>query len=205
MNGDYPSGLRCAEEAARLDPQSCERPRQIAKTLASLGDFEAARHAMQAAIALGAEPGPGFRDIAAIAIEQGSTDEALHLLEAARQADPLDPTTQLVVRNLRLASDDVAGAERAIHEALAHLRAGRMAEAVEAARQATSLAPHGALCWGLLGDLLMRYGEYKEGEAAFQAAIDLEPSDSGFQDQLAYWRTQSGMCDEAIHASRKIV
>ena len=205
LNGDYPSGLRCAEEAARLDPQSCEHPRQIAKMLASLGDFEAGRHAMQAAIALGAEPGPGFRDIAAIAIEQGSTDEALHLLEAARQADPLDPTTQLVVRNLRLASDDVAGAERAIHEALAHLRAGRMAEAVEAARQATSLAPHGALCWGLLGDLLMRYGEYKEGEAAFQAAIDLEPSDSGFQDQLAYWRTQSGMCDEAIHASRKIV
>ncbi len=55
--------------------------------------------------------GTGFRDIAAIAAEQGHTAEALRLLEAAGLADPLDPTTRLVARQLRSASDDVPGAE----------------------------------------------------------------------------------------------
>ena len=191
LNGDHAGALRSAEEAARLDPQSPDRPRQIARIRASLGDFDAAGLAMQAAIALGAEPGPGFRDIAAIAGGLGHPDEALRLLEEAAEADPLDPTTRLVIRQLRAASDDVPGAESAIHAALAHLRAGQMETAVEAARRATTLAPHGALCWGLLGDLLMRTGAYGEGEAAFRCAIELEPGDPGFREQLTGWLSRS--------------
>ena len=197
LNADPPAALRSAEQAARLDPQSFDPPRQIARILASMGDFAAAHRAMQAAIALGAEPGPGFRDIATIAGGLGHPDEARHLLEAAARADPLDPTTRLVLRQLRAASDDVPGAESALHASLAHLRAGQMETAVEAARRATALAPHGALCWGLLGDLLMRTGEYVEGEAAFREAIELEPNDPGFQEQLASWRTVPGHPDRA--------
>ena len=198
LNGDHPAALRSAEQAARLDPQSFDLPRQIAKILASLGNFDAAHRAMQAAIALGAEPGSGYRDIATIAGSLGHPDEALRLLAVAAQADPLDPTTRLVIRRLQAASDDVPGAESAIHNALAYLRAGRMAEAVEAARRATALAPHGTLCWGLLGDLLMRSGDCQEGEAAFRSAIALEPDDPGFREQLMGWLSRAANMKDDI-------
>jgi tetratricopeptide (TPR) repeat protein len=201
LSGKFPAARRSAEQAARLDPGSHDHPQQIAKIRASLGNFAAARRAMQAAIALGAEPGPGYRDIAAIAAEQGLTAEAQHLLEAASLADPLDPTTRLEARRLQAASDDVSGAEHAIQVCLAHLRAGQLAPALEAARRAASLAPHGALCWGLLGDLLMRTGSYKEGEEAFRSAIDLEPNDSGLREQLASWQRISRPPDHATRAT----
>ena len=192
LTGKFPAALGSAKQAAGLDAQSQKYPQLIARIQASRGQFKAARHAMQAAIALGAEPGPGYRDISAIAAERGYNDEALALIEAAEQADPLDPDTQRVARQLRAASDDISGAEKAVHRSLAHVRTGQMKLAVAAASRAAKLAPHSAFCWGLLGDLLMRTGAYEEGEVAFRSAIALEPDDPGFGEQLTYWRTMNG-------------
>jgi len=197
LTGKFPAALGSAKQAAGLDAQSQKYPQLIARIQASRGQFKAARHAMQAATALGAEPGPGYRDISAIAAERGHNDEALALIEAAGQADPLDPDTQRVARQLRAASDDVSGAEKAVHRSLAHVRAGQIKPAVAAARRSVALAPHAALCWALLGDLLMRTGACDEGEVAFRSAIALEPDDPGFGEQLNGWLRRAGKIDSA--------
>ena len=219
-SGQIDAALRAAEQAANLDPNSQDHPLLIAKIQTAAGNLPIARHNLDTAMALGAEPGPGYRSVATIVADQGHHADALLLADEALQADPLDPLTNAFAHRLEASTGGAAGTETAqratinptskharINKELALylLRADRIDEALKAARRSVALDPASAICMALLGDLLMRTGAAAEGEAALRSAIALAPEDPGPRRQLAHWLRQAGNFSEAIPEMRKVI
>lgn len=96
-----------------------------------------------------------------------------------------------------------AAAERVYWSGVEHLRARRYRDAVQAFRQATSLAPsqasyHSALGWALYRQSPADPGAAAAALAALERAVDLEPDNPDVRVSLGRFHAETGHPDEAI-------
>jgi len=76
-------------------------------------------------------------------------------------------------------------AEGALRRSEMFRRAGRLDEALAAARRATELDPDNAYAWAGLGRILVQMGQYAAARDAAERAIDLNPNIAGIRGLLA--------------------
>ena len=61
---------------------------------------------------------------------------------------------------------------------------GRIAEGLEACRNAVTMEPQMPIARVSLGRLLAKQGQYAEAQACFEAALALDPNDAGAENAL---------------------
>lgn len=110
--------------------------------------------------------------------QQGRTDEAIALLEAALAEDPAQPVALVNLARLQLRRGDLPAAERRAREALA-------------------LRPNQVLAWFTLGDVAQARGETAAAETAFRTALTWAPRErAGYERMVALLRA-AGRSSEA--------
>ncbi|MDI6769417.1 MAG: tetratricopeptide repeat protein [Anaerolineales bacterium] len=97
--------------------------------------------------------------------------------------------------------------EAVCHNAVALVKTalGRMDEAVESLKRASSLAPDQTFHWNNLGNLYCQLDRQQEAMAALEKAIELNPSDAVSWNGLGNVYLKLGRCDEAISTYQKAI
>lgn len=89
--------------------------------------------------------------------------------------------------------------------ALVKTALGRMDEAVESLKQASSLAPGQTFHWNNLGNLYCQLDRQEEAMAALEKAIELNPLDAVSWNGLGNVYQKLGRCDDAIATYQKAI
>ncbi len=92
-----------------------------------------------------------------------------------------------------------------LEEAVAHHRAGRLAEAERAYRSAIASAPQDALVHGLFGDVLLALGRDADAEAAYREALRRDPSIAIVHMNLGLALRRQRKLEDAVSALRGAV
>lgn len=157
------------EQALRLDPRAASAAHNLSVLLT---DSDPARADALLLDALGNGLGDGPRIVVAAAQahqEAGDAARARRLIEGAADRLPGDPQLRLIRGRMRLEARQCALA----------------LEDFEAARRA---APRFALAHGLAGTALLCLGREREGRAALEKSLELDPSQARLREQLARMR-----------------
>lgn len=152
--GDLTRARRHYERAIALRPEYAESHSNMASLLNDTGDCDAAAAAARRAIEINPQLIDAYLNLASIEITRSRPAEALHWLNALAGFAPLH-SGALIARARTLKQLD-------------HLD-----DALAAARQAVSLAPHSADAHNTLGQMLQALGRNDEALAAFEQAISL--------------------------------
>ena len=161
--------------------EATELARGVASTFpreAAVIEVEAARHALEAAVAEGraaAVAGDRARALELLKplADRGDPDAMVALATALSEGGRQPEAREYVERALR-AEDGNALAHETL--GLVMLRSGDMPGAIEPLRRATALDPARANAWNLLGVALERgKGDHAAALAAWQRALELEP------------------------------
>ena len=173
----FAEALPLLERAAKLMPTS-------GVVLANLGAAawkagQPARGALVLRQALVLEPSltDGWTNLAGVAIESKQYAAALAALERARRLAPERPMP-------------------VFHQGVALQRSGRMAEAVEAYREAIGSAANFAEAFANMGACLADLGRFDEADAAFGKALNLAPEQPGWRFSRAQLRLAMGRWTE---------
>jgi tetratricopeptide (TPR) repeat protein len=134
------------------------------------------------------------------------TAERRHLERQAWSGGDLDApiaNAERVVRELPGNPFVLAGHDHSLSNLL--MKAGRLDEALQYAREAVAIEPDDAYSHQHLGDVLLRTHALPEAEHEFRRAIELEPAASPFHRNLSACLVQQNRIDEAIAAAREAV
>lgn len=91
------------------------------------------------------------------------------------------------------------------NQALAALKANKLAESEKLYRQMLQVDPTAAVGWANLGLLLSRQKRYDEAIADLKKAVSLVPKELDFQAQLATTQWSAGKLDDALATTREIL
>ena len=188
--GQTDEAVAAFAEAARIKPDWPYPHYDMGNTLAAAGRLEEAARAYRAAVRLRPDFQQAATNLANVLKDMGKLDQAIAVYRRLLRANP---DLADVHNNLGVAlqaANDVAGAEAAIREAirlrpdfanaLGNLtallgRAERFAEAAPAAAAARAARPDHAPYAEMHGDALRQLGQYQAAQAAYEAALALEP------------------------------
>jgi adenylate cyclase len=150
-----------AEAALKLDANSAIAHAVLGNVYTEFEwDWRAAARELKTAVALAPNYPPvlGFAAMERLAV--GQWDEALHFLDAATTADPLDPTIY-------------------VYKTWTYVRMGRLAEAERAARRPLEIDP--TMAWGhyYLGNVLLMRGRPQEALPEMQSETHVGAQQQG--------------------------
>jgi rhomboid protease GluP len=175
------TAFRMALEKSASDPDFLA---ENARRLATEGDKEAAREALEEAITLAPESAPLRNDLGAAYLEAGRLDDAIASFE---KAVSLDPDLYEPQRNL----------------AVALLLAGRKEEAIEAFRIARQMQPKDLSLYVLSSELLMEAGRMDKAVSVLEEALTWDPDSARVLSQMGIVRLRRGETGLALEALKK--
>jgi predicted O-linked N-acetylglucosamine transferase (SPINDLY family) len=173
--GQHEQAVRAFQEALRLKPDYAEAHNNLGAVWKSQGQLDRAEAEFGEAIRHSPDFAEAHWNLARLLEEKGKPEEAaMHRRRALPQA---------------------AVAHRERGDAL--LRAGRLAEAVEAYRQAIAAAPTYVNAHNDLGNALQRVGKLDEAIACYFRALQIEPSHAPAHSNLGVYFKDQGKLEEA--------
>ena len=93
--------------------------------------------------------------------------------------------------------------QKSFYDAVAHLQAGRWAEAVDVSRRLVSREPRHADAWQLMGLAYCRMRRFDEGVAALEQALLLKPMDAALANNVGEALRQAGRLQDAERSMRR--
>jgi TolB-like protein/DNA-binding SARP family transcriptional activator/Tfp pilus assembly protein PilF len=173
----YPRARRAAEQAVRLDDGLAEA-HCILGQLAAVCDFdwEGAERAFRRALELSPSNADTYDLYGRMCAALGRHDESIAMEQRAQELDPLAHPADY---------------------ATALIRAGRYAEAVQAAERAVEFDPRYDRGRATLGWACLKLGDAERGLAELGAAVALSPANTGWLAQLGEALALAGRPDEA--------
>jgi tetratricopeptide (TPR) repeat protein len=182
-------GLELVEIGIQASPASARLQTLKGVLLVRHGDLEKGQEAFRDAQKLSPQDGLGSIGLASAMMQMGLASEAARLLR--EQAPKSDLRAGLTLARALLLQSPVKDAD--IREAIALLE------------QIVKKEPGNATAYGLLGKAQMQPGgDPRKAEAAFAAAIRLDPADRASTYQLMLLYRKSGRTREAMELSRKV-
>jgi tetratricopeptide (TPR) repeat protein len=195
-----------AERAASLDPSDPANAIELARVSLAAGDLRAAETEARHAVAVFPADGRAHSMLGEVHLWQGRRDEALLSAKRAVALRPADHALRGLLGHL-VADQPVLGgcagcgakSAKPIESdpavvgfrflfAQQLFRQGRDEEAFQLARKLAGLGnPH---AHALVGHILAKRADLEGAEAAFRAAVELQPSYGGFSDALASVRAR---------------
>jgi tetratricopeptide (TPR) repeat protein len=172
----------CFRRALALAPGEARFHDHLGHVLRALDRLDEAEAAFRAAIARDPAHGPAWRNLGLAQLAREDPAAAATLVEAAHRL----PTDGAVRSQLGVALQ----------------RAGHVAEAEVAHREATRLAPGRPDTWANLAVFLCDAGRREEGIEAYRRALAISPRDLGVQNQLADALLAAGRAHESLELAR---
>ncbi|RMG93074.1 MAG: tetratricopeptide repeat protein [Zetaproteobacteria bacterium] len=197
--GDLTQARRLLEKAVRQHPENLQARYNLAWLLEEQGHEDDAAALYEENLQHGMHL-PSVINLAVHYQRHGAIDKAIQLLERACVALPHEATPRYVLAQLMHQTGDEKAAEHYFQEALqadvnnplAHIFYARwlasrdmIDPAIREARQATKLAPTCAVCWRILGDVLMRHRRARRAIEAYQRSLAIEPDTKTRQQLIA--------------------
>lgn len=182
-DGDLKGARRAYEKAAKLKPDDIATRRELAVTLAGLGETDKARAELEALKAREATCAGTCADAAALKAAVGR-------VEAAIAAPAPTPTSSLLL-------GDPDSGDRAYLAAVGLINERRYGEALAALHEAgLALGPHpDILTWR--GYVLRRMGDLDGAEGWYRAALAIDPDHLGATEYYGELKVQRGDLDGA--------
>jgi serine/threonine-protein kinase len=180
----YPRARAAAERALALDPDLGD-----AHTATAYGrmvhefDWAGAEAEFRRALELSPSSADAYDLYGRLCSALERHDEAVAMQQRAQELDPL---------------------VHRVDVATALLRAGRHAEALDAALRAVEVDREYARCHATLGWVYLRMGRHAEGLAALEHAVALSPADTLWRAQLGEAYAMAGMADRAREILRQL-
>lgn len=174
------------EKVTELDPQDAEAWHRLGVAYVDLHQWDQGLAALEKAAELNNRRADYHRDLAQVQMHFGKTAEARRSLESARDIDPRDKGTLVLLARVELdagASTDLMGAQRLVEAALkidplfapAHrelgviyLRRGQVKPAINSLRKAVEYDRSDGQALFQLGQALIRDGRRAEGDEALR-------------------------------------
>lgn len=182
-------GLELVEIGIQASPTSARLQTLKGVLLIRRGDLDKGQESFRQAQKLSPGDGLGYIGLASAMMQMGLASEAVKVLR--EQGPKSDMRAALTLARALLLQSPVADAD--IREAIALLE------------QIVKKEPGNAAAYGLLGKAQMQsFEDPRKAEAAFAAAIRLDPSDRVSTYQLMLLYRKSGRTSEAAALSRKV-
>lgn len=179
------------------------------------GDVDAAREALDAAIAAAPDAGEPRRILGLVELADGRFAEAVARLRAAVSLAPADERTRLNLATALTEAEDYGAAEASLRETLGvlpesgraryalgrlHQRQGQYPEALDEFTRAVSFEPLLGLngLYETMGALYARGQQFDQAIAVYLARIALTPNDPAAHQDLGEAYVKRGLPDDAM-------
>jgi tetratricopeptide (TPR) repeat protein len=151
------------QKAIELDPNESDAHSNLGAEFAKLGQFDVARHELEAAVRLNPQHFQARHNLGLVLIDLGDTSAAITEFEAALQLEP-----------------NAADTHRKLAEALAATQ--QWPQAQREFEAALSLRPESWKAWHGLAKVLIQTDRLPQGMAAYGRAMQLGPGAPAFAD-----------------------
>ncbi len=180
------------EEAAKRDPKRGTNWSRVGFIKAQLGEYEAAREALERAIALNASDFNALEALGELALKSGDLAGAVTQLEKAGDASPNETlASSHYVRAAKVLEEGGRGddaralLERAVEKGRAdgtalvelgelHVRARRFPEAARVLSDAAAKTPDDPSIWEMVGELQVAMGRHDDALASFEQSLKVK-------------------------------